>query len=187
MAYLVDDKEQVVHEEAAPLAAAEALPAAGAVKETPALPAVSAPPVSVSGIVPAPRPPGRGATPYARGIAAQRGIDLSAVIGTGPGGVIIAADVRGAPPAGGPAVAGFPQVDVPGDDHKDHSRGHHSNRRRLDRKVEEIARRQETAAGRNVENDPDDQQGADHSDEAKIDLHRAQEVRGTPPGGRRCR
>jgi dihydrolipoamide dehydrogenase len=115
MAYLVDNKDQVVDVEAAPVAAAEALSAAGAVKETQAVPAVSAPSLSVSGVVPAPRPQGRGATPYARGIAAQRGIDLSAVIGTGPGGVIVAADVRGARPAGGPAVAGFPQVDVPGD------------------------------------------------------------------------
>ncbi|MCO6412649.1 MAG: FAD-dependent oxidoreductase, partial [Thiogranum sp.] len=45
----------------------------------------------------------------------SRGIDLNSVSGTGPGGVIVAADVQTArPAAAAPAAAGFPQVDVPG-------------------------------------------------------------------------
>jgi dihydrolipoamide dehydrogenase len=72
MAYLVDNKDQVVDSEAAPVVRAEESPAAGAARGTPAVPAVATPSVSVSGVVPAPRPQGRGATPYARGIAAQR-------------------------------------------------------------------------------------------------------------------
>jgi dihydrolipoamide dehydrogenase len=59
------------------------------------------------------RPHGRGASPYARAIAGQRGTDLNGLRGSGPAGVIVAADVQGAP-AAAPAQAGFPQVDVPG-------------------------------------------------------------------------
>ncbi len=47
-------------------------------------------------------------SPQARRLAAERGIDLSAVVGTGPGGRIVRADVEGAP-AGIPAQ---PQVAV---------------------------------------------------------------------------
>jgi dihydrolipoamide dehydrogenase len=116
MAYLVDSKDQVIDQEAAPHARVSETPASAEAAETAAAPAFSTASVSVSGVTPAPRPQGRGATPYARGIATQRGIDLNAVSGTGPGGVIVAADVQGARPAGGLAVAaGFPQVDVPGD------------------------------------------------------------------------
>ena len=119
MAYLVDSPEQVVDEEAVPAAAA---PAAGAKQDTapaakPATgaPAVATPAVAVSGAAMAPRPHGRGATPYARAIAGQRGIDLNGLRGSGPAGVIVAADVQGVPAAAGPVQAGFPQVDVPGD------------------------------------------------------------------------
>ena len=115
MAYLVDSKDQVIDELAVPHARpAETTPSAAEVAP-PAVPAASMLAVSVSGVLPAPRPQGRGATPYARGIATQRGIDLNAVSGTGPGGVIVAADVEGALPASGLAAAtGFPQMDVPG-------------------------------------------------------------------------
>ncbi|HHO68612.1 MAG TPA: pyruvate dehydrogenase, partial [Gammaproteobacteria bacterium] len=121
LAYLVDSPDKVVDEEAAPAAAAaEAKPAGGAA----AAPAAASAPPSAPAAAPAapagqpaPRPQGRAATPYARTLAAQRGVDLNALSGSGPGGVITGADVQGAqaaPAAAAPAVAGFPQVDVPG-------------------------------------------------------------------------
>jgi dihydrolipoamide dehydrogenase len=114
LAYLVDRKEQSVDEVAAPPVSArreETQP------ETPAPPAPAPPTaaVSASGAVPAARPQGRGATPYARAIAGARGTDLNRVSGTGPGGVIVGADVLGAHVASPVAAVGFPQVDVPGD------------------------------------------------------------------------
>jgi dihydrolipoamide dehydrogenase len=72
-------------------------------------------PTAVTGGAPAPRPPGRGATPYARAIAGSRGVELSNLGGTGPGGVIVASDVQAARSTAVPVAAGFPQVHVPGD------------------------------------------------------------------------
>ncbi len=112
LAYLVENADQVVDEEAAPAAVKKA-PANAA--ETAATPAASTPSAVSSGGAPAARPHGRGATPQARAIAGQRGMDLNAIGGTGPGGVIVAADVASRPAAVVPAAAGFPQVDVPGD------------------------------------------------------------------------
>lgn len=63
------------------------------------------------------------ASPLARKVAADHGLDLRAVTGTGPGGRIVEADVQdaiqrgpapSAQPAGLPAVAGIPQVSIPG-------------------------------------------------------------------------
>ena len=119
MAYLVDSPEQAVDEEASPVAAAPAGSPVPAVTThaTAAAGAAAATTLSVavSGALMADRPHGRGATPYARAIAGQRGIDLNGLRGTGPAGVIVAADVQGAPAALAPAQAGFSQVDVPGD------------------------------------------------------------------------
>ncbi|MFQ5644184.1 MAG: FAD-dependent oxidoreductase [Thiogranum sp.] len=114
LAYLVAEAARVVDEKAAPVAAAA--PQASGTDDIPA-PADSAPaviPTDATGGVPAARPQGRGATPYARAIAGARGVELSTLGGTGPGGVIVAADVQSAQ-AAAPAAAGFPQVDVPGD------------------------------------------------------------------------
>ncbi len=121
LAYLVDSAEQVVDEDAAPVTVAKSKSASGVTASVDASAATasrSAPVAQVvipTGGTPAPRPQGRGATPYARAIAGARGIDLSGLGGTGPGGVIVAADVQSAQPAAAPAAAGFPQVDVPGD------------------------------------------------------------------------
>ncbi|MFZ5621371.1 MAG: FAD-dependent oxidoreductase [Pseudomonadota bacterium] len=111
MAYLVEKEDQVVREEAKPGAApAKKVEHAAAPAQTAA--PVSRPP-SLSGGTPAPRPQGRGATPFARKLAGQQGVDLNSVAGSGPQGVIVARDVAGARPA--PVVGGgFPQVDVPG-------------------------------------------------------------------------
>ena len=88
---------------AEPEAAAEPTPAARA--ETPAAPEPAAP-------KPAAEPPQRGesrptplkASPLARRIARERGVDLASVRGTGPDGRILAEDVEKAP-AGAPSVA----------------------------------------------------------------------------------
>ncbi len=116
MAYLVDNPDRVVDEQAASTAAPSGSQAPARAAETVA---ASAAAISVPGVTAAARPQGRGATPYARSIAGRLGIDLNAVIGTGPGGVILGADVEGASvvvsgrPAGGLALAA--QVDVPGE------------------------------------------------------------------------
>ncbi len=120
LAYLVENEAQVVDEQAVPVVAAQSQSSAsadsGAGGMTAAAPSPTPAKVVIpTGGTPAPRPPGRGATPYARAIAGARGIDLSGLGGTGPGGVIVSADVQNAQPAAAPAAAGFPQVDVPGD------------------------------------------------------------------------
>ena len=112
MAYLVEKQDQVVREEAQARAASKpktesAVHAAAATTAAP-----TAAPVSRPGGTPAARPQGRAATPFARKLAGQQGVDLNTVAGTGPLGVIVASDVAGARPAA--ATGGFPQVDVPG-------------------------------------------------------------------------
>ena len=117
LAYLVESADKVVDEDAAPVAAGKtgSAPAAASTEPAVAATAAAVSPVAIpSGGTPAPRPQGRAATPYARAIAGARGIDLSGLGGTGPGGAIVAADVQSAQPATTPAAAGFPQVDVPG-------------------------------------------------------------------------
>jgi pyruvate dehydrogenase E2 component (dihydrolipoamide acetyltransferase) len=99
-------------------APAEAAPAAApaAVAEPAAAPApAAAPPPPVAAATP---PAGNGAapsgervkaSPIARRIARERGVNLQAVTGTGPGGRIVKADVEGAQPgAGAPAIPAAP-------------------------------------------------------------------------------
>ena len=75
-----------------------AAPAAAA-----AAPAVAAPAPGPA----APRPGGRvKASPLARRIARERGVDLAAVVGTGPDGRIVAEDVEQAGRGTGPGSAG---------------------------------------------------------------------------------
>ena len=82
--------------------AAPAAPAAPAVPATPAAPAAPAVPA------PAARDGGRPhrASPKARRLAAERGIDLTAIAGSGPGGRVVSADVE--------AHRSDPEVAVPG-------------------------------------------------------------------------
>lgn len=63
---------------------------------------------------PVPRVPGRPASPYARKVAAQLGVNLSGLAGSGPAGVIVAADVARARPSMAEVAHSLPQVDVPG-------------------------------------------------------------------------
>ncbi|MFN3543625.1 MAG: FAD-dependent oxidoreductase [Thiobacillus sp.] len=64
--------------------------------------------------LPVGRVPGRPATPYARKVAAQLGVNIATLAGTGPSGVIIAADVARARPSMAEVAHSLPQVDVPG-------------------------------------------------------------------------
>jgi pyruvate dehydrogenase E2 component (dihydrolipoamide acetyltransferase) len=69
------------------------------------VPTETAPPASEARPAPADRSEGVKASPLARRIAAERGVDLRAVRGTGPGGRIVQKDVEG---AGGAAPAREP-------------------------------------------------------------------------------
>lgn len=97
-------------------------------KETPA-PAVAAPaPSSLSPTAPKPRAAAADgarvkASPLAKKIAAERGVDLGAVVGTGPGGRIVAADVPekgaasapSAPPASRASAPAIPVISTASD------------------------------------------------------------------------
>ncbi|MDH5631806.1 MAG: FAD-dependent oxidoreductase [Gammaproteobacteria bacterium] len=95
IAYLVENKDQVVDSSktgasaptpVAPTAKPKSEPHGTAKPKTriPAMP---------HGASPAPRPRKGKATPYARQLAGAHGIDLNGLAGSGPGGVIVAADV----------------------------------------------------------------------------------------------
>jgi pyruvate dehydrogenase E2 component (dihydrolipoamide acetyltransferase) len=100
-----------------PAPAAKA-PAAAAALATPA------PKVVASGVPSTPRPKSRAASgnsdvkasPLAKKIAHERGIDLSRISGSGPGGRIVAADLDSAPaaaPRAGQAAPAAVKIDVP--------------------------------------------------------------------------
>jgi dihydrolipoyl dehydrogenase len=95
-------------------------PGTGEAKATKPAPArsnvsMTAPSVGSVKVVPAPRPEGvHRASPYARRLAAQSGVDLNKMAGSGPHGVIIAADVARARPSMADVAHSLPQVDVPG-------------------------------------------------------------------------
>ena len=78
--------------------------------EPPAAPTLPSPPAAASAAAP-PSPNGRGqervkASPLARRIAAEKGIEISALSGSGPNGRIVKADVEGARLGAAPAQAG---------------------------------------------------------------------------------
>ena len=96
----------------APVAAAPAAPAAAPVAAAPAAAPVVAAPVAASAAKPAATngaaPSGDGrtfASPLARRIAKDSGVDLSAVTGTGPHGRVVKADVEAAISGGGAKAA----------------------------------------------------------------------------------
>jgi dihydrolipoamide dehydrogenase len=100
IAYLVETKDEVVSGEAnarpadaavAPAPAAAA-PAAGTPAATRTVQSAAAP-----GGAPAPRPQAGKASPLARRLAGEVNADLDRLTGTGPGGVITAADIQRAP------------------------------------------------------------------------------------------
>jgi dihydrolipoamide dehydrogenase len=65
-------------------------------------------------VPPVARVPGRPASPYARKIAAQLGVNIAGLAGSGAAGVIVAADVARARPSMAEVAHSLPQVDVPG-------------------------------------------------------------------------
>jgi dihydrolipoamide dehydrogenase len=65
-------------------------------------------------VKPAPRPQNRYASPFARKLAAQMGVDLNTVSGSGPDGVITSLDVTHARPSMAEVAHQLPQVQVPG-------------------------------------------------------------------------
>jgi dihydrolipoamide dehydrogenase len=104
IAYLVDSQDDVVHGEAEQ----SAQPVAAAM---PAPVATSAPVAGgrmvAPGAAPTSRPQGSKASPLARKLASQQGVDIDRISGSGPGGVVTANDIQRAP-------APF-EVAVPGD------------------------------------------------------------------------
>ncbi len=72
-------------------------------------------PATRSDVKPAPRPAGRRASPLARKLAGQMGVDLGNVAASGPEGAIVADDVLRARPSMKEVAHSLPQVDVPGE------------------------------------------------------------------------
>ena len=77
-------------------------------------PATSAPNVVHLATQPAARVGHRPASPYARKLAGQMGVDLAHIAGTGPSGVIVAQDIQRARPSMAEVAHQLPQVQVPG-------------------------------------------------------------------------
>ena len=116
---------------AAPAPAAEAAPAPAAAAPAPAAAAPAAPPAPAAPAAPAPAPVAAApqpredgriiATPYAKKLAKELGVDLATVAGSGPAGRITAADVEAAkarggapaPAAAAPAPAAAPAAAAP--------------------------------------------------------------------------
>jgi pyruvate dehydrogenase E2 component (dihydrolipoamide acetyltransferase) len=121
IAILLEEGETAVPAGAAPAPApapkpAAAMPAPAAAKPAPAAPAPVAP---VPAAKPAAAPAGGRifASPLAKRIAAEKGLDLSRITGSGPNGRIVKADVEsakpGAAPAAAPVAAGAPKAAPP--------------------------------------------------------------------------
>ncbi|MBU2760921.1 biotin/lipoyl-containing protein, partial [Acidithiobacillus sulfurivorans] len=98
IAWLVETADQV--REAGTVSGSRPEVSAAAVDKTPSASTVSTqPPVAqhlsarVPGAQPAPRPQQGAASPFARQLAGQQGVDLNHLQGSGPAGVIVAADV----------------------------------------------------------------------------------------------
>lgn len=112
----IGDADDEVPETAAP-AAAEAPPPAPAPVAAPATPVAA--PAAAPAAPPMPAPAGGRvkASPMARRLARERNIDISQVVGTGPGGRITRDDVLSyEPPAAAPAVAAAPAPEIDSSD-----------------------------------------------------------------------
>ncbi|MBV8168387.1 MAG: pyruvate dehydrogenase complex dihydrolipoamide acetyltransferase [Alphaproteobacteria bacterium] len=111
IAILLEEGETEVSKGAAPPPAAAAAPASSAPGPTPPAPAgavaAAAPKPAAAVPQPATTPSGGRifASPLARRIAAEKGLDLSRIKGSGPHGRIVKADVESAKPGAAPAAA----------------------------------------------------------------------------------
>ncbi len=123
MAYLVEKPEQVIREEGRQAAAASTETPA-AMKQREPVPEASISTMSASAgtgttDAPASRPESGKASPYARKLAGELGVDLDRIEGSGPEGAITATDVQRAHAAGesggAPAPFRLPEVQVPGE------------------------------------------------------------------------
>src|SRR3984957_733676 len=112
IAILLEEGETAVPAGAAPAPAPAPKPAAAAAppaapKPAPAAPAPAAPAAQAPPAKPAAAPAGGRifASPLAKRIAAEKGLDLSRITGSGPNGRIVKADVESAKPGAAPAAA----------------------------------------------------------------------------------
>lgn len=115
MAYLVEQPEQVNKESAQPQPSAGATPATEQTHEIVTPPQAHQIKPAKGSAAPAPRPAKKHATPYARKLAGMHAVDLNSVQGTGPAGVIQAADVGTSDQVAVQPSIPHRQVDVPGD------------------------------------------------------------------------
>lgn len=117
MAFIVADTTQVNDTEVM-LSAEHKVVAAHHQKDPSAIitatPKATVPAVTHPGAKPVARPAGRQASPYARKMAGEIGVDLSQLAGSGPAGVIVAQDVARARPSMAQVAHSLPQVEVPG-------------------------------------------------------------------------
>ena len=108
----IGDADDDIPEVATAAPAAEAAPEAPAATPAPAAPAPTPAPEPVQQAAPAPVavPASQGgrikASPIARKIAEEKGVDIAAITGTGPGGRITKSDVENFTPSPGFAVSG---------------------------------------------------------------------------------
>ena len=107
IAVLVADGEKYDASAAAPKAAPAAVPVAKTeAPKAAAVPAAAPAAAPVAAVAPANDGKRVFASPLARRIAAQKGVDISALAGSGPHGRIVKADVENAKPGAKPAAAG---------------------------------------------------------------------------------
>jgi dihydrolipoamide dehydrogenase len=92
--YLVESRSEVDASEAKPGAQAARTAAPAAAHHAPAVAATTP---AATGVTPTLHPQGNRASPLARKLAAQAGTDIDRLRGSGPGGVVTAADVQRAP------------------------------------------------------------------------------------------
>ena len=129
MAYLVDSPDQVVKEGMVTTVGKAADDVTSPSQQAPRhaqatahpAPGHKAPGIQMEGVIPAPRPDNKNATPYARKLAGAMHVNLNNLKGTGPGGVIVAADVQRAQPLERPTEIArqipahmMPEIQVPG-------------------------------------------------------------------------
>jgi pyruvate dehydrogenase E2 component (dihydrolipoamide acetyltransferase) len=109
IAVLLEEGEKEVAKSAAPAAAAPAAKAEEKPAEKPAAPAPTAAPAPSAKPAAQPAAASGGArifaSPLAKRIAAEKGIDLAGIKGSGPNGRIVKADVENAKPGAAPAAA----------------------------------------------------------------------------------
>eukprot|EP00842_Homolaphlyctis_polyrhiza_P006490 jgi/Hompol1/6842/HPOL_000475-RA len=111
IAILAENKEDIGKFADYVPAGAAAAPAAAAAAPAPAAPTPAAAPAPAAAAASAPASPVAAAndrifaSPVAKALAAERGISLASIVGTGPGGRIVKSDVENFKPAGAKAAA----------------------------------------------------------------------------------